>query len=125
MAFSLRFVVVEKDSELRSLYTRRLRTGFAGCAVSESESGTAALELLSLQRVDVVIVNQRAADLEGVALISGIRRQHPALPLIAIGEAPLRADALEAGATAFLEANRWRDLTQAVQQVLTAGRPPA
>jgi DNA-binding NtrC family response regulator len=118
MGSPLRFIVIERDSDLRVLYARKLQKHFAGCVVQESESGMAALDVLSQQIVDAVVLNQRTSDLEGVPLIATIRERHPQLPLVAIGDPPLRQRAVGAGANAYVDLNHWHELPKIVEGVV-------
>jgi DNA-binding NtrC family response regulator len=119
----LHFVVVENDADLRQIYVRKLEQTFRGCQVFATASCAAALEFMSRVRVDAVIVNQRASDAEGVALIEAFYAHKTTVPIIAVGESPLRERALQSGAAVFVDAKDWASIGLMVREALRlAGR---
>lgn len=115
-----RFLVVERDDDLRFFYGRDLRAAFPGCSVVEAESCSGALASLAEARVDAAIVNQVATDARGPEILRRLRAECPDLPLISVGESTLKNDALKAGASAFVEAGKPQELGAAVQHALKA-----
>jgi DNA-binding NtrC family response regulator len=113
-----RFLVLERDPDLRFFYSRDLRQAFPGCAVVEAESCQAALASLTNTSIDAAIVNQAATDAKGPEMLRRLHAQHPDLTLISIGESALKKDALQAGASAFVEAGKSQQLGSVVREVL-------
>ena len=103
---SLRVLVVEDSSAMRA-FVRAALEGEAGAEVSEAESGFEALRLLPRERFDLVIVDINMPDINGLELVSFMRRSdaHRETPLIIISTEASERDrerGLSLGADAFL-----------------------
>jgi DNA-binding response OmpR family regulator len=79
MAPKTRVLFVEDEASLRTSYQRffvdRYEMAFAG-------SGSEGLEQLRVFGPDVLVLDLRLPDTDGVALLQGIRKTHPQLPVV-------------------------------------------
>jgi len=89
----------------------------------EAEDATAALQTMHLGRVDLVLVDVRTPDLEGLDLLRAMRAQWPAVPVIIVSNhenAPYMKGALAAGAAAYLLNDATpEDLSQAIAAAIS------
>jgi DNA-binding response OmpR family regulator len=96
-------LVVEDDREMRSLLCDEFWS--AGFQLREARDGDEALRAV-LQSVPDLILTDLRMPAGGAAYISRLRAMAPRCPIIAItafGDARLRADILQAGATAYFD----------------------
>ena len=122
---TLRVLVVEDNPHIAEL----LRHGLAGKAMDVAfdcklaSDGRAAVELLSEQRFDVLIVDIYLPVLDGAGVISAVRTKldQPALPIIAVsggGDSARRA-ALAAGANLFIDKPmRLKSLLERIRELM-------
>lgn len=74
-----RVLFVEDEPALRTSYERFFRDRFA---MEFAATGSAALAALTAAPPDVMILDMRLPDTDGLALLQEARRLHPALPAI-------------------------------------------
>jgi two-component system chemotaxis response regulator CheY len=127
MAAPLRILIVEDSSAMRAFVRASLEE--AGTAeVEEAQSGFEALRLLPRQKFDLVIVDVNMPDINGLELVSFMRRsdQHKETPLLIISteaSARDRERGLSLGANAYLSKPfQPEQLRQAVTELLDARR---
>ena len=113
-----KFIVLEKDDDIRSLYRRKLEQKFRDCVVIEAASCVEAVDSLGREPVDAILVNQAALDARGVEMVQAIRRADRQIPLISIGDPPQQHASIENGADIFVATADWETVGQAVEQVL-------
>lgn len=113
-----RFIIVEKDDDLREIHRLKLEKRFQGCVVAEAASCADALTALAQAPADAVVVNQTALDCSGLEAVSRIRQAHATTPVISVGPERVAATALKNGATVFLDDRRWGELAATVAGVL-------
>ena len=77
-----RILVVDDNPQVRT--TARILLEAAGYQVIEAESGEAALEALSTERVDAVLTDIFMPHTDGIELIHTLHRESPNLPIIAM-----------------------------------------
>ncbi|MGB0680382.1 MAG: response regulator [Polyangiales bacterium] len=75
-------LVVDDEAEIRSLLQRHFR--YLGWQVEVAEDGLAALDVLAIQRTDIVISDVRMPRMDGVTLLENIRRDYPMIRVIMI-----------------------------------------
>jgi signal transduction histidine kinase len=122
---SARILVVEDDGDLRALLQRILER--AGFKVLAACHGKAALDTLRSEAVDLVITDMLMPEMDGVELMRILKRDRPALPIIAVSGVEEWRDyqriATRLGAKAALRKPVTRkDLTRAVNDVLSPSR---
>lgn len=96
-------LLVDDDRSLLDLVSMRLAA--AGYAVTQAESGEAALGCLKFSRPDVVIADLRMEGMDGMALFEAIRAEMPGLPVIILtahGSIPEAVTATQRGVFDFL-----------------------
>lgn len=103
---SLRVLVVEDSSAMRA-FVRAALEGAADASVEEAASGFDALRMLPREQFDVVIVDINMPDINGLELVSFMRKSdvHKDTPLIIISTEASSKDrerGLALGANAFL-----------------------
>jgi DNA-binding NtrC family response regulator len=77
----------------------------AGWRMVTAADADAAMALLGEQPVDAVLIDQWSPDPDGAALITAIRRERPALPIVmltALSSVAIAVEAMRAGASDFL-----------------------
>lgn len=102
----LRILIVEDSSAMRAFVRATLEEG-GQAEVQEAQSGFEALRMLPRQRYDLVIVDVNMPDINGLELVSFMRRseEHRATPLLIISteaSARDRERGLSLGANAYL-----------------------
>lgn len=95
-------LVVEDDAETRSALVRELSTG--GYSVVEAPDGRTALERWALRRPDVVLLDLGLPDMDGLRVVSAIRRE-AATPIVILSgryEEREKVEALDRGADDYV-----------------------
>src|SRR5690554_1621439 len=113
-----------------SAVDRRLFGGIlerkSGISVDYAASGLEALERLKGHRADVVITDMQMPDMDGLALVSAVRRDFPDIPVIlmtAHGSESLAAQALQRGAASYVPKGQFNELLlDTVNEVLELAR---
>ncbi|MBI5693494.1 MAG: response regulator [Verrucomicrobia bacterium] len=77
-----RILLIDDDDALRTVLARALTQ--AGYEVVEANEGRRAVECLRRSPVDVVVTDLIMPGQEGIETIMQLRRDHPALPVIAM-----------------------------------------
>jgi CheY-like chemotaxis protein len=100
-----------------SAVDRRLFGGIlerqAGLTVAYASSGLDALERLRQRATDLVITDMQMPDMDGLSLVSAIRRDYPGVPVIlmtAHGSEQLAAQALQKGAASYVPKGKFNEL---------------
>jgi len=95
-------LVVDDDARLRSLLSKYLRDN--GFEVSTAENGAVAVELVSLLKFDLMIVDVMMPEMNGFDFTRNVRKSNdtPILLLTAMGEIDDRINGLECGADDYL-----------------------
>ena len=75
-----RILVVDDDDGIRALYLMELTQ--AGYDVVGAESGSKAVELVSKENFDVIILDIEMPDMSGIEALSHLRRVTPNTPVI-------------------------------------------
>ncbi|MCA9066168.1 MAG: response regulator, partial [Planctomycetaceae bacterium] len=95
-----------------------------GCSVICAEDGYTALELLSIERFDLMITDLNMPNMDGLGLIREVQRRWPELPSIVItayGSEAVATQALQAGAFSYVPKSHLREeLANTVRSVLKA-----
>jgi CheY-like chemotaxis protein len=115
----LKFLVVDDVSENRFLITKTLLRKFPNSLVQECDSSVAALAATGHDNLSAIIVH-RAADADGLSLISEMRELKSAVPIVYVSGQETCPGALEAGATAFLNYDAWLRVGTVVEEVMAA-----
>ncbi|VGO16728.1 Transcriptional regulatory protein ZraR [Pontiella desulfatans] len=95
-------LIVDDEKSARDGLVRALRRDYL---VFAAENGAAALEILSAQRIDVLLSDVRMPGMDGIALMRRALANHPELTVIiltAYGDVELAVEAMKHGATDFM-----------------------
>jgi DNA-binding NtrC family response regulator len=119
----LKVVLVDDEAGFVETLARRLDR--RGVTVYTALSGPAALQELSRQPVDVVVLDLKMAGMDGLATLREIKARHPALPVILLtghGTMESMQDILEQGAYDYLSKPCDLDtLMERIQAAVEAG----
>jgi DNA-binding NarL/FixJ family response regulator len=116
-------VIIADDHDLARAGIRSLLSGERGIAVvGEAKTGTAALALCRQLHPDLVLLDVRMPDLDGLAVTRAIRTESPATRVILVTmyhSADYLVEALKAGAAGFLlKGSPKEEIISTVRQVL-------
>ena len=95
-------LVVDDEPAIRSAIVR----AFADLTVVQAETCAEALERVRDAYPDIVLLDQRLPDGDGLSLVARMRAIDPDLPVVLLtghGSVDLAVEALKAGATDFIE----------------------
>ena len=95
-------LVVDDDARLRGLLSKYLRDN--GFEISTAENGAVAVELVSLFKFDLMIVDVMMPEMDGLDFTKNVRKDNdtPIMLLTAMGEIDDRINGLECGADDYL-----------------------
>lgn len=101
-----KILVVDDSKVMREMIVACLR-GHSNLTFTHAASGLEAIEKLSLQTFDLVVLDLNMPDIGGIEVLEFIRSQDTlrGLPILIVttrGDEQSRARALEAGATSFM-----------------------
>ncbi len=121
---SLQVFVVDDDREMRDSLSQFLAK--AGCLTSTYATPKEALGAIATNRPDVLVSDVRMPNMSGLELLEKIASTHGALPVVMItahGDVPMAVDAMQAGATDFIEKPfQPHRLLEAIQRAAKLGR---
>jgi len=103
-------LVVDDEADIRSSLRRILE--YEGMVVREAASGDEALQRISAERPEVVLLDIKMPQMDGLEVLSELRRRDPSLPVVMISGHATVATAVEAtrlGAFDFMEKPLERD----------------
>jgi two-component system KDP operon response regulator KdpE len=96
-------LVVEDDAETRSALVRELTA--SGYGVVEAPDGRTALERWALRRPDLVLLDLGLPDMDGLRVVTAIRRDTPTTPIVILSgryEEREKVEALDRGADDYV-----------------------
>lgn len=117
MSHAKRFLIVDDNPDGRSLLTRTLLRKFPRALLTECSDPDRAATSAQVGAFDAIVVH-RAGELTGIELIALIRKAAPDVPLIYISGVDRGREALDAGASAFLNYDAWLGLGTLVASLL-------
>ena len=103
MADTIKLLVVEDEDALRTLLKAELEEH--GFNVEEADGGNLAVKMLDTSRYDVVILDIRLPDIDGLEVLRNIREKNHAskvIMLTGVNELKVARDSLALGANDFL-----------------------
>jgi NarL family two-component system response regulator LiaR len=123
---TIRLMIVDDHAIVRQGLRAIIRVMPGLELVGEAEDGQAAVELATTAQPDVVLMDLVMPKLDGVAAIAQIKRDHPAVRIIALttfAESELVLGAVQAGAEGYLLKDiDVEELTHAIQ-IVHSGQP--
>jgi DNA-binding response OmpR family regulator len=96
-------LVVDDERNVRLMYRTALET--EDFAVTEAQSGSAAMETLTKSRFDVAVLDLRMPEMDGLELLEAMRDKNittPTVIITAYGDVPNAVKAMKLGAIDFL-----------------------
>jgi DNA-binding NarL/FixJ family response regulator len=120
----MKIMVVDDHALVRRGMTYVVKEGFPDATVSEAESSATALDMLHADAdVDLMLVDVRMPDLDGLELLRAVKTEWPGIPVIMLStyeNAPYVKRALADGAAGYLlkEATP-EDLSQAINVAMS------
>lgn len=75
-----RVLVVDDEPDFR----RFVKEALASFMVVEARSGQEALDIISQERLDLIIADIRMPEMDGCTLLTNLRRQYPGVPVVAV-----------------------------------------
>lgn len=120
-------LIVEDNPDHLTLMEKALRSDLIGVEFSEAGSAAECLQVLEAVEPDVLIIDYRLPDTDGLTLLQQIRSDYPDLPIlmvIGMGSEKVAVEALKSGATDYLikSENYLQTLPAAVRHVLDHSR---
>ncbi len=119
-------VLVVDDSATDRVLAGRLLEKHDGTAVSYAANGREALDALQIQLPDLIVSDLQMPEMDGLALVEEVRREHPSIPVVlmtARGSEQIAAEALRRGAASYVpKVCLSDDLVATVSRVLAAAR---
>jgi CheY-like chemotaxis protein len=102
-----KFLVVDDNHDSRFLLTKTLLRRFPQAVVQECQESEPAQSEARSGELDAIIAH-RASDMDGLTLIRSLRRVNATIPIVMVSGIDRTAQALEAGATEFLNYDQWQ-----------------
>lgn len=100
----LHLLVTDDDLDKRMLISRALAREFPHASIFECHSGKEALAYCAANAVDAIVTNHNMYPVNGIELVTELRRQGVTLPIIMVsGHEHVRAEAESAGVDLFLD----------------------
>jgi DNA-binding NarL/FixJ family response regulator len=106
MAKTPNFVVIDFHHESRYLLVKTLRRKFPEAVIHESDDAAKAIEIARAVNL-AAIITHRTFDIEGIELVRRLRDADPDVPIIMVSGIDRGTQAVEAGATCFLDYDSW------------------
>ena len=117
MGAPLKFLVVDDNADSRFLLVKTLLRKFPRAVALECQQSESAVEIARSEK-PTAIVAHRAADSDGLTLIRLLRRVNATVPIVMVSGFDRSAQALAAGATAFLNYDEWLRIGTLVADLL-------
>ena len=116
-------VLVVDDSPL----DRKISGGILeaeNATVAYAENGAEALEMIAVDKPDVVLTDMQMPVMDGLELVRRIKKEYPSIPVILVtrqGSEEIAVEALRIGASSYVpKRNLKRDLGRVLEMVLSA-----
>lgn len=105
---TIKLIIVDDHAVVRSGLSRFLKVNKDLQLVAEAADGAEAVQLVSLHKPDVVLMDLMMPGMDGIAATRAIHQKHPQVKVIALtsfAEQNLVQGALQAGAIGYLQKN--------------------
>lgn len=119
-----RFVVIDENADGRFLISKTLLRAFPHAAVIECESADTAFCVLRSELLTAIIAH-RTIEYDGAGLVRELRKMNATVPIIMTSGIDRETIALQAGATRFLNYDRWLTIGTCVAEILGVRLPAA
>jgi CheY-like chemotaxis protein len=121
MTSPYKFLIVDDNADSRFLLVKTLLRKFPQAVLQETQDGESAVSLAQSDVLDAAIVH-RAADVDGITLVRMLRTINPTVPIVMVSGLDRTGQALEAGATSFLNYDAWLRIGTVVAEHVLARR---
>jgi DNA-binding NtrC family response regulator len=118
-----RVLIIDDNEMIREALSEMLSQ--AGYSILEAEDGKSAIQLTSLEPVDLIITDLFMPEIDGLEVIQHVRRQHPRVKIIAMsgggsrGLVELLSVAQKMGAhKIFMKPFEWDEILGAIEELL-------
>ena len=119
-------VLVVDDSAVDRTLVSGLLGSRSQWTIESTESGEEALAQMEREAPDVVVTDMQMPEMDGLQLVTAIRRQYPGVPVIlmtAFGSEALAVEALEKGAASYVPKQQLAEkLVNTVEKVVALSR---
>src|SRR5271169_1928852 len=98
-----KILVIDDDSEVRNVFSKFLKD--EGFSVTAASGGREALSILAREIPDIILLDLRMPDMDGISVLKEIKETDPELPVIMItahGDVSVAVEAIKRGAYDFL-----------------------
>lgn len=120
---SYRFLIIDDNTDSRSLLVRTLTRKFPSATVQECQHADSAIALARTGEFSA-IVTHRTFEFDGIALVALLRAANPTVPILVVSGRDRERDALGAGATRFMSYDEWLRIGNVMADLLTQTRSP-
>ena len=117
------FLIVDDNTDSRFLLVKTLLRKFPESVLEETREGEAALTLARTNAFDAMVVH-RAAEIDGLTLVSMLRQISPTVPIVMVSGLDRTHTAIEAGATTFLSYDAWLRIGTLVAELIAPKDEP-
>jgi DNA-binding NtrC family response regulator len=98
-----KILIVDDEAAVRNVFSKFLKS--EGFSVTEASGGKSALSILAKEHHDIVLLDLKMPDMNGISVLKEIMKTDPDLPVIMIiahGDIPVAVEATQLGAYDFL-----------------------
>ena len=120
-----KFLIVDDNPDSRFLLVKTLLRKFPQAVLQETQDGQSAVSLAQSDGLDATVVH-RAADVDGITLVRMLRQVNRTMPIVMVSGIDRTQQALEAGASSFLNYDAWLRIgTVVAEHILARSAPTA
>jgi DNA-binding NtrC family response regulator len=112
------FLVVDDNADSRFLLVKTLQRKFPDALIRECQESEPAVAIARTESL-AAIVAHRAADLDGISLIRGLRAANADVIIVMVSGLDRTLSAIRAGATCFLNYDEWLRVGSLVTDLLS------
>ena len=118
-----KFLIVDDNPDSRFLLVKTLLRKFPQAVLQETQDGQSAVSLAQSDGLDATVVH-RAADVDGITLVRMLRQVNRTMPIVMVSGIDRTQQALEAGASSFLNYDAWLRIGTVVAEHIVARNAP-
>lgn len=122
MSSAQKFLVIDDNADSRFLLTKTLMRKFPAALVIECANTDTSLLAAEYERPAAIIVH-RTNETGGLQLIPQLRRANGKAPIVMVSGIDRTAEAIEAGASYFLNYDEWLRIGSVVGGLMTFSAP--
>ncbi len=119
-----KIIVIDHNTDSGVLLVRSLFRKFPSAVIQLCKESGTALQVAATERLDAVVLH-RTEDDDAVTLVRSLRKIDSAVPIIVVSGIDRSEQVLAAGATGFLNYDKWLMIGQVVANALDPMPAPA